>query len=229
MKIMKLNNTLLGAGLALLGATTFAVALADGVKPSLLANRVKAAAPTDTRRVWIINNDNWWTDNNFYLHAWNSNGNVTTSKVTNILSDYYHGLGYIDVTLTGAANSLNVIVRNGAWGNNNQTVALDLGAIGSGDTVWMNSGVTWNSTDQRNDRNASKGTTNGFSGAQLAVIMSHYDTCSSANTNGYNSYPQMETNFFLKTAQSEFSTKVYGQDVYTIQDYVDAMYARYNA
>lgn len=191
------------------------------------AHRTKAAAPTNTRRVWIINNDNWWTDNNFYLHAWNANGNVTTGKVTNVLSDYFHGLGYIDVTLAGAASSLNVIVRNGDWGNYNQTVSLSLPALGGEDTIWMNSGTTW--ADDRHNRNASVGTTSGFSGAQLAVIMSKYDTCSSANTNGYNSYPQMETNFFLKTEQSAFSTKVYGQDVYTIQDYVDGMYERYNA
>lgn len=190
---------------------------------------VRAAAPTNTRRVWILNNDNWWIDNNFYVYAWNANGNDTTSKVTNVLSDYYYGLGYCDVTLTGATTDLKVIIRNGNWGDYNQTVTIDLGEFGSDDVVWMNSGSTWNSTDNRNDRNASHGTTTGFSGAQLAVIMSKYDTCSSNNTNGYHAYPQVKLNFIDETSTSALSTKVYGQDVYTIQDYLDAMEERHLA
>ena len=145
-----------------------------------------------------------------------------------VLNDYYHGLGYVDVTLADAATSLDVIVVN-SWGDYGQTVTLSLTALGDEDVVWLNSGGIWDASESRNNRNASLGTTNGFSGAQLGVILSKYNTCSANNTNGYNAYPQMETNFFLKTDQSEFSALVYGQNTYTCQDYVDGMYERYNA
>ena len=201
----------------------------------------KAAAPTNTRRIWIIDNNGdsgdtkWWTGSTLYVYYWNGSGDGTVKVSNQVLDDYYKGLWYVDLTLANITTSVNLIFRVGdssnpyAWGNNNQTFTQPLGAFGGLDTIWLNNGVSWDSSQNRNSRQASISATNGFSGAQLAVIMSYYNTCSTANTNGYNSYPQMEQNFFLKTEQSAFSTKVYGQDVYTIQDYVDGMYARYNS
>ena len=227
---MKSLKTVLTIALSTVGlgsAVTLGAVSNQNVK-FLSAN---ASAPTNTRRIWILNNDNWWTDNNFFVYAWNESGNfgsAETTKVTNVLSDYYHGLGYADITLAGATTSLKLRVVN-SWGNYGQTVTLDLPAFGGEDVVWLNSGETWDSSENRNDRNASLGTTSGFSGEQLGVVMSKYDTCSDANTNGYNAYPQLKKNFLDKTDSSAFSTKVYGQDTYTIQDYIDGMLARYSA
>ena len=201
----------------------------------------KAAAPTNTRRIWIIDNNgnasetSWWTGSTLYVYYWNANGDGTAKVTNEVLSDYYKGLWYVDLTLTGITTSVNLIFRIGdssnpySWGNNNQTFTQPLGAFGGADTIWLNNGVTWDSDNNRNSRQASISTTNGFSDLQLAVVMSKYNTCSSANTNGYNAYPQLDYNFIQKTDSSVFGTKVYGQDTYTIQDYIDGMYARYSA
>ena len=116
----------------------------------------------------------------------------------------------------------NASVEN--WNNDTYMVSLNLDALATGSFSEEN--VIKDYKENHNSRNASIGTTNGFSGAQLAVVMSKYNTCSSNTTNGYNAYSQMKTNFFDKTESAAFSFKVYGQDVYTIQDYVDAMAAR---
>ena len=196
-----------------------------------------AAAPTNQRRVWVVDNNgsssetSWWSSHSLFLHYWNDRGGGEIKANEKVLSDYYKGLWYFDVSLEDVTTSLRLIVRVGddepmSWGDNNQTFTLELGAIGTADTIWLNDGVSMDYKENHNSRNASIGTTNGFSGAQLAVVMSKYNTCSSNTTNGYNAYSQMKTNFFDKTESAAFSFKVYGQDVYTIQDYVDAMAAR---
>lgn len=210
-------------------------ALGAGAVTAVASNNVKkfeptnAAAPTNTRRVWIINNDNWWTENTFYVYAWNENGTTSSEQFTRVLDDYYYDYGYCDITLEGAAAGVNVIVRYSGtdWGDYNQTVTLNLPAIGGADTIWMNSGTTYG--DGHENRNASIGTTNGLGGDQLGVVLSKYDTCSANNTNGYNAYPQIKTNVFDKTATSAFGTMVYGQATYTCRDYADGMQARYEA
>lgn len=236
MKKYHLYSALAGAialstGIAILSQST------SGLKFS--SPRISyAAAPTNQRRVWLIDNNgnsgdtSWWTGSTMYIYYWNASGSGEIKVSEEVLSDYYKGLWYVDISLANVTTSLNVIVRVGNdsgaynWGNNNQTFTQPLGALGEADSIWLNNGVTWDSSEGRNSRQASIGTTNGFSGDQLAVVMSKYDTCSSNTTNGYNAYSQMKTNFFDKTDSSAFSTKVYGQDVYTIQDYVDAMAAR---
>ena len=240
-----MKKSYLAFAIALGGLTVSSLSVAAATSSNIAGfNRngvAKAAAPTNTRRIWIIDNNgnssdtSWWTGSTLYVYYWNANGNGTAKVTEEVLSDYYKGLWYVDITLTAATTSLNVIVRVGNdsgvydWGNNNQTFTQPLGSFGDEDTIWLNNGVSWDSSENRNSRQASIGTTNGFSAAQLAVIMSKYNTCSSANTNGYNAYPQLNVNFIEKTDSSAFSTKVYGQDTYTIQDYIDGMYARYSA
>ena len=217
--------------LAILPATAGVVTVAAVNASPINLRQVSAAAPTNTRRVWIINNDNWWTDNDYYVYAWNASGNNTSSAVHMVLTDAYHGVGYCDIELTNATSEIHVIVRDGGqdWGSNNQTVTIDLPAFGGGDTIWLNSGVTWNSKDNRNDRNASAGITNGFSAIQMHWILVNggIDTCAATNTNGYFAYPQMNKNFFEPTDVDLTGEIVSGS--YSVQDYIDGMQARYNA
>ena len=233
-----MNNLKLVLGISLstiglVGATVGASLVNNRFDGGLLA--ANAEVPTNTRRIWIRNNDNWWTDNDYYAYAWvgeGGSGNDTTSAAVHmVLTDYYYGLGYVDITLPNATSGIKVIIRDGgtSWGNNNQTVTVTLGEFGTGDVIHLNSGVTWNGADNRNDRNASVGTTDGFSAQQLKWILINggIDTCSSANTNGYNAYPQMNVNFFEPTNVDLTGEIV--SDTYSVQDYIDGMYARYSA
>ena len=217
---MKKQNAMLLVSIVALGLVAGSTALINS-KPSFVNNiQTRAAAPTNTRRIWILNNDNWWTDNNFYVHAWNASGNCDTAKVTNILTDYYHGFGYVDVALTNATSSLSVQVVN-SWGDYGQTVTLTLPAFGGEDVIWMNSGGTWDSDHNRNDRNASLGTSNGFNAGQLAAILAKYNTCSDSNTYGYNAYPQLKKNFFDKCADNVLTSTTTLAD-YDYDEYIQA-------
>ena len=233
---MKGLKAILGITLA---ATTIGGAAAFAATRNLNSlQKATATAPTNTRRIWIINNDNWWTDNDYYVYAWNSNGSTNSSAVTMVLGGYYHGLGFVDITLAGATTELSVIVRDGYtdWGNNNQTVTINLGILGDGndnegDTIWLNSGVTWNYQDNRNDRNASTGITTGFAADELATIFTkgEYIPCNASNQFGYNSYYQMNKNFYGPT-DADLTEEIV-EAPYTVQNYIDtmaAMYAKYN-
>ena len=239
MKYMKTLKTTLAIVLSTVGlGSAVALGVSSGNNVKFLS--VSATAPTNTRRIWIVDNNgddgnsSFWTGKTMYAYAWTTQNNGVTVKVTNkVLDDYSRGLWYVDVSLENAAtDALKVIIRIGddngayAWGNNNQTFTQSLPAFGEEDTIWLNNGVTYDDGSGRNSRNASIGTA-GCSAAQLAVVMSKYNTCSTANTNGYNAYPQVDTNFIKTSDASVMSTKVYGQDVYTIQDYIDAMSTRY--
>ena len=225
---MKGLKAILGITLA---ATTIGGAAAFAATRNLNSlQKAKATPATNTRRIWIINNDNWWTENTFYVYAWRGDLAEATpyssDPVTSVLSDYYHGLLYADIEYDSATTDLKVIVRYSGteWGDYNQTVTLSLGTLGTADTIYLNSGSTQNpDANNKLSRNASIGVTNGFSGEQLAVIMSKYNTCSSASSNGYNAFPQLKTNFFDNTNPGAFDAKVYGQDKYTCRDYADAM------
>ena len=218
--------------LAVAPITAGVVALAATQQKARLDKADAAAMPTNTRRVWIINNDNWWVENELYVEAKNNlEETATSAKVTSVLNngDYYYGLIYADITVANATSAIDVRVRyyGTGLGNYNQTIWLHLPAIGGEDVVWMNSGST--EEEGRQCRNASLGTTNGFSAAQLCGVLVNggFDTCSSANTNGYNSYPQMKTNFYDKTGVDLTTTIVSGE--YSVQDYIDGMSARYTA
>ena len=211
---------------------TIGVATVAAFASSRVSKVDAATMPTNTRRVWIINNDNWWVENTFYVEATNNlDETVQSAQITPVLNngDYYYGLSYADITVANATSAIDVRVRYSGteMGNYNQTVLLHLPAFGGEDTIWMNSGST--EVDGRQDRNASLGTTNGFSAEQLCGVLSNggYDTCSTANTNGYNAYPQMKTNFFDKTNVDLTGVIVSGS--YSVQDYIDGMNARYTA
>lgn len=224
---MKTLKTVLTIALSTVGlGSAVALGVSSGSNVKFLS--ASATAPTNTRRIWILNNDNWWTDNNYWVYAWNDNGNYgssSTTKINMVLPSYYHGLGYADITLTDAANSLKVRIVN-SWGDYGQTVVLNLPALGGEDVIWMNSGGTYDSTEKRNDRNASLGATNGFNGSEFTTLLNEYDTCSSANTNGYNAYPQVKKVFADPTNDSSAFTAVV-KNSYTVQDYLDAMSTRY--
>ena len=235
---MKSLKILLGLSMSVVGAGAVGFGVVASNKQNLKA--ATAEVPTNQRRVWIVDNNgdssdtNWWTSSTMYAYAWNENGNVTVKCENKVLDDYGCGLHYVDITLAGATEALNVIVRIGNdegpynWSGNNQSFAQSLGKLGTEDVIWLNNGVSWNGTDNRNDRNSSKGTA-GCNAAQLAVVISKYDTCSDAVTDGYHAYPQVFTDFYQPSDASTYSTYVYGQETYTIQQAVEGMEVRHNA
>ena len=236
---MKGIKVLLGLSITAVGVGAVSLGVASTNKASL--NTVTAAAPTNQRRIWVVDNNgdssdtNWWTGKTFYAYAWNANGTVEVKFDEMVLDDYGCGLHYVDITLAAATTSLNVIIRVGddtapySWGNNNQSGEAYLGALGTADVVYLNNGVFWESNPGRNSRNISLGKA-GASAAQLAVIASKYDTCSAAVTNGYHAFEQFETDFYNPTDDpARDTTMVYGQSTYTIKDCYDGMKARHEA
>ena len=224
---------LLVAGIAsagLVSTTVGVAAMAHQEGPIDIVRRHNATMPTNTRRIWIVNNDNWWTDNNYWVYAWNGNGNYgssVTTKVTMVLPEdgqpngFYHGLGYADITLAGATSSLNVRIVN-EWGDWGQTVTLSLPAYGTeADVVWMNSGGTWDSGENRNDRNASYGATQMYTTAQMSILLGIYNTCDPSNTFGYNAYPQLNYDFFINTNDEIKKSEETLAD-YDYEEYVEA-------
>ena len=213
-----------------LAPVTAGVVTVAAVNSASALNKVDAATmPTNTRRIWVLNNDDWWTDNNYWIYAWNdsgSYGSTATTKINMVLTDLHHGLGYADITLTNATSAFKLRVVN-SWGDYGQTVTLNIPAIGGEDLVWMNSGGTWDGNEKRNDRNASLGT-KGVSAAQMHYIFTNglFNPCSTNNTNGYNSYPQMYTDFYQPTDADLTQEIVSGS--YTVQNYIDTMAAMYD-
>lgn len=198
-------------------------------------NRKEAKQQTDfstetiKRRVYIVNNDNYWGSNwteanmaTLYVHAWSlkDDSNKTTAPVaTTLLMDdvqinsVNRNLYYADVEFKGAAHEIGVIVSI-----NDQllvkTIDVSLPALNSalGDVVYLNNGLT------DGNRNASVGSIGTFSEGNAAYFLSNYNTCSDAYTNGYNAYPQIVKDFYNITA-------VYGETPvkdYAYEDYVAA-------
>ena len=235
---MKGIKLVLGLSLATIGVGAVSFGLVSSNNLSL--NTANAEAPTNQRRIWIVDNNgdssdtNWWTSSTMYAYAYNANGNVQTKVENKVLSDYYCGLHYVDITLAGATADLTVRIRVGneegpySEGNNNQSGYVELGSLGGEDVVWLNNGVFYESDQGRNSRNVSKGTA-GSSAAQLAVIMSKYNTCSNSPASGYHAYEQIKTNFYDPTKDpARDTTNVYGK-TYTIKEDMDAMKERHQA
>lgn len=231
---MKVNKGLIVATAAVMtvvAATVGAISFKD--HGSFGTIRAEATAPTNTRRVWVIDNNGesastkWWSSSTMYAHTWTTGEAVTIKLENKVIDGYYKGLWYFDVELASATTSLKVIIRVGNasaaydWGNNNQTGTIELGALGAADTIWLNDGTWYDSGNSRNSRNSSVGTTNGFNDVDLATILGGYNTCSSTNTYGYNAYPQLETNFFAKCADEVLSSETTLPD-YDYEEYVAA-------
>ncbi len=228
---MKGIKVLLGLSITAVGISAVSLGVASTNKTSL--NTVSAAAPTNQRRIWILNNDNWWVDNIYGVEVSNGVDKVYTSAVDVVLPSYYHGFGFVDVSIANATSALSVRVlynaANHEYSENNQTVELNLPAFGGADVIWMHSGTVMDSGISYNCRNATVGTTNGFGGTELGKVLAKYNTCSSATTNGYNAFPQLKTNIFDKTDSGAFDALVEGQSTYTCRDYADGMKTRYEA
>ena len=142
------GKILLVAGLASVGlvSVTLGVAATADIKPVDIVRRHNATMPSNTRRIWLVNNhgDNsavsWWTPENLVIHVWNDGGALDVKGATQVLgSDYYKGgLLYIDIELVNATSALHLIAGQDLndegieidWGNNNQTQQVDLPAFG---------------------------------------------------------------------------------------------------
>lgn len=208
------SKIILIAGLASVGlvSVTLGVAATADIKPVDIVRRHNATMPTNTRRIWLVNNhgDNsdlsWWTNANLVVHVWNASGTIDVKGATVVLgSDYYKGgLVYVDITLTNATGELHAIVGqdlngNGeiSWGDNNQTQQVDLQAFGtSADVIWLQN-TRYQDSYQNNrwTRNANAAAA-GMSDTQLAAVLAKYNTCDVQNTYGYNGYPQLKKDFF---------------------------------
>ncbi|MGM9814386.1 MAG: hypothetical protein ACI32C_05815 [Candidatus Enteromonas sp.] len=215
-----------------------------------------AEAVTPMRRIWALNNDNWWTTettaddgtvySQFKVHVWGGNSDLTAYDYQpmvrthdDIGGDYQRRhLYYIDVPY-----DVEHVIFWLAWSSNNCTVTMDLPEFGTEDVFYLNSGTTWNSAENRSDRNCSRGSLSGdkkMGVGNVQWLLTFFDTCSDSSANGYMAYPQLMANFINGASLSEEEMgnqifgngpvdKGYGGAMPTIQEKLDAMRLKYEA
>lgn len=176
---------------------------------------------TITRRIWFVNNADWWTTNPLYVHAWG--GSLETDQWSGVASkiydSYYHGLYYADITAKGIGSAINVQIKNGDGSESDYyTCGVALPALSSkeADVIWMNSGK-----DGNGNRNASKGSAGGTSGF-VATILEHELTCDASYAYGYNAYPQLLVDFITPSAGeiTQYGNQTMVDD-FSYEDYVE--------
>ena len=192
----KILGAIAGLSVASVGALA-GVAVANSA-----ANLTPANAETvqTTRRVWVVNNADWWTDG-VVVHAW---GGASEENITVTWLDfgegnqYSHGLGYADLSV----DSVHILFKSkNTW--DYETCNYDLsgqidGLDDSADAFYLNSGDYYNQDKKKNCRNSSIGSVP-MSEIQLATLFSYVTTCESSYAVGWNAYPQLLVNFVLPT------------------------------
>ena len=165
----------------------------------------KAETVQTTRRVWVVNNDNWWVPtqekpDSAHVYAFVDENDRDEVPINWIMTDYSCGLGYADIAIR-----FTTIIFKPAAGWTNQSVDLTLSdpiktLAGAGDVYYLNSGTT--NGQESGNRNVSKGTA-GMSKDQLKYFLSFFDTCDESYADGYNAYPQMMVDFYLASDEVE--------------------------
>ena len=211
-----LGLSITAVGLTAVGAGVFATQSNNSFAK---VNAADFSNMTITRRIWFVNNDNWWTADKLYVHAYGGSlaADAWSGEASKIYDAYYYGLYYADITAKGIGSAITVQIKNGS-GDTDQfyTVGVSLPALSSKevDVVWLNSGLT------DNHRNANKKEAGGTSGF-VATILEHELTCDASYAYGYNAYPQLLANFI--TPSSGEITQ-YGEqtmvDDFSYEDYV---------
>jgi|GEM_PF-3781901 len=202
---VKILGAMAGLSVASVGALA-GVAVANSA-----ANLTPTKAETvqTTRRIWVVNNDNWWVptleqSDSAHVYAFVDENDHDEFPINWIMTDYSHGLGYVDIAIR-----FTTIIFKPAADWKNQSVNLTLSdpitkLANAGDVYYLNSGT--NESPNYN-RNVSKGTA-GMSSSQLAWFLSFFNTCSASYANGYNAYPQLMVDFYLASDEKARSGTV---------------------
>ena len=190
------------------GAVAFATK-GSALKYAANAEVVDFSTKDTTRRVYFVNNDNWWTSDTLYVHAYGGSiaGDIWSGAATKMYDSYNYGLYFADISGVGVGSAITVQIKNDSGSTDDYyTVGVALPALSakSSDVLWLNSGLT------DGHRNASKGTAGGTSG-QVASFLNFVVTCSDSYANGYNAYPQLYANF-IQPSQGELDA--YGNGTY---------------
>ena len=194
---------------------------------------------TITRRIWIVNADDWhWSAHYAYVWTKGATKHETTVEIKNWVDftgedSYYAGIAYIDVTLEEGGNDLGVIVKNTEDWSGTSTVDNDLPAFtsSSADVIFLNSGTTGG---KRNSEVKAAGMKTG----QLVKVLNTISTCSANYQNGYNAYPQLNKDFFVPSATeiSQYGAQTDIPDLdsefhdgYKLTDKINKLESLYNA
>lgn len=223
---MNKKRLIVSAGLTFTGAAIALTLAFQSGKSFLLARPANAQVPVDfveetvTRRIYFVNNDNYWGEGwteeamaQLYVHAWQeSDGAYKTESLvpaTRYMTDVLYGLYYADVTFAGAGDRIGMLIRTtDNWDTGVQSNGAILPALWSSspDVVYLNSGLTGGY------RNTSVGSLNVLGDGQMAYLLRNYQTCSAAYSDGYNAYPQVLKDFCPEGKWYEGSTTVTDYD-----------------
>ena len=178
---------------AITGLSVVSVGALAGVAVAQNAGKfvaTKAETVQTTRRIWVVNADNWWVKD-VQAHAFGSVEQYVT--VNWIYDTFYKGLGYADID---SANTTIQFKPVSSWDNRTANITLDpqIDSLDDDpDVYWLYNGTTKDGTvDARN-----YGTNTATLGEdELSTVLSHIDTCGTSYACGYNAYPQLMVNFW---------------------------------
>lgn len=191
---MRTKKALIACMAVVTSMATLAVTSAIYLSSSPVASAFQVKAEQTSKRIWVVNNDNWWTNNIALWDATNSHH----YDMQMMCDDFEHGLLYADVPV----NCAKIVLHNTENDWNMQTYDIVLKSWGEeSDVVWLNSG------NDNNHRPYSYGAAR-ISSANFAWLLSKIDSCDASYVDGYNAYPQLYWNFVQGNTNYSGSTNV---------------------
>ena len=250
------RKVLLGIGAAsVVGVGSFAIVNAAHPTQTIdfkaESRVVDLSNATVTRRIWMVNQNNWsgW-NKQFFVHAWktaDNTKNADSALAVSAYDTYYQGLFYTDVTFAGAGGEISIIIRGGdgsgnvlGWDNYNQTVTINLPSLSSnsGDVVWLDyASNVYNESEKRTDRGIGSESIKaaGLGSAEMAAILENYNSCEADYNTGYNAYPQLNKDFVVSStldldtavANQTYQDKPFATTIGSKLDQLSSMYNKY--
>lgn len=185
-----MNLKILGAIAGLSVASVGALAGVAVAQNSGKFAATKAETVQTTRRIWVVNADNWWV-NNVVVKAEGASAEPEYVNVYWVYDGYYNGLGYADIS---SANTSVAFKASETETDMTASIALpdQIDALNdSADVFWLPSGKTG---DHRNCYIKTDGA--GLGESEMRIVLSHFATCNTSFAYGYNAYPQLMVNFW---------------------------------
>ena len=185
----------------------------EGPAVGVRAESVDFSTKTITRRFWFVSKVNDWASTTLHVKAYGGtlDKDYWFNGAVKVVSDYYKGIYYADITAAGIGGAVNIQVKcDGSdydayrWSN---PIALPSLGDKTSDVL-----IVEDTCGDNGNRNTSVGTAGGNIG-QVAAILATIESCSDSFAKGYNAYPQLNADFIVPSA-GEIASKGSAQTLY---------------